>query len=121
MLIVESIIEKGYVTKPYLGVSVTDVSLETQNYGLPEGAAVQAVAEDSPAETAGLLRNDIIVSVNDAAITGSEDLVELVRNAAPGDQWTLQVYRKGEYLTISLQIGEQVQSALPQQNSTPNS
>ena len=35
MGIVESIIEKGYISKPYMGVSVSDVSAETQFYGIP--------------------------------------------------------------------------------------
>ena len=52
--IFESIIEKGYYSKPYIGVSVTDVSEETQSYGLPKGAAVKGVVEGSPAQKAGL-------------------------------------------------------------------
>lgn len=115
MPIAESIIEKGYVSKAYIGISVTDVSPETQNYGLPEGAAVRQVAADSPAAAAGLQENDIITSVNGTAITGSEDLVDLIRNAAVGDQLTMEVYRKGQILTITVTVGEQIQSALPEQ------
>ena len=36
--IVTSIIEKGYISKPYIGVSVSNVSAESQSYGLPQGA-----------------------------------------------------------------------------------
>ena len=67
--IVESIIENGYIVKPYIGVSVTDVSAETQSYGLPQGAAVKEVTEGSPAEQAGLQVNDIITRVGDTEIT----------------------------------------------------
>ena len=52
--IVDSIITKGYYSKPYIGVSVGDVSSETQSYGLPQGAAVKLVVEDAPAAQAGL-------------------------------------------------------------------
>ena len=58
--IVTSIIEKGYIEKPYIGVSVLDVSDETQKYGLPKGASVQTVTDDGPAKAAGLQVNDII-------------------------------------------------------------
>ena len=58
--IIKSIIENGYITKPYIGVSVAEVSRETQSYGLPKGAAVRDVAEDGPAAAAGLEENDII-------------------------------------------------------------
>ena len=44
--IVQSIIENGYIAKPYIGVSVDDVSEETQSYGLPQGAAVKSVTQD---------------------------------------------------------------------------
>ena len=37
--IVKSIIEKGYISKPYVGVSVSDVNQQTQLYGIPAGAA----------------------------------------------------------------------------------
>ena len=46
MNIVESIIEKGYFSKPYIGISVLDVSTETQQYGIRAGAAVQSIAEN---------------------------------------------------------------------------
>lgn len=115
MPLVESIIEKGYISKAYIGVSVIDVSLETQNYGLPEGAAVQEVAADSPAEEAGLQKNDIITSANGTHITGSQELVDLVGKAAVGDKLEIEVYRKGETITITVTVGEKIQSALPEE------
>ena len=109
--IVTSIIEKGYIEKPYIGVSVLDVSDETQKYGLPGGASVQSVTKDSPAEEAGLQVNDIITKVNDTEITSSNDLVKLVRASNPGDTLTVTVYRQGETLELTITVGRQVQSA----------
>ena len=109
--IAESIIEKGYVSKPYIGVSVATVSTETQSYGLPQGAAVKAVAEDSPAAAAGLKVNDIITHVNDTAITDRSQLVSFISNATPGDVLQLTVYRKGSTLQLAITVGEQIQSA----------
>lgn len=117
MPLVESIIENGYIAKPYIGVSVTDVSRETQSYGLPEGAAVQEVVKNSPAEDAGLQVNDIITEVNGAAIKGSEDLVNIVGKAKVDDTLTLQVYRKGETVTITITVAEKIQSASPEKDA----
>lgn len=114
--IVESIIEKGYVVKPYIGVSVTDVSQETQAYGLPQGAAVRQVVQDSPAEKAGLQINDIITKVNDKDITGSQDLVDLVGKANIGDVLTLEVFRQGQTLNLTMEVGERIQSATQQES-----
>lgn len=110
--IVESIIENGYITKPYIGVSVADVSREIQSYGLPEGAAVRSVTEDGPAAEAGLEENDIITAVNGNAISGSKALVNAVSDASPGEELTLTVYRKGESIEFKVIVGEQMQSAL---------
>ena len=116
--IVESIIEKGYISKPYIGVSVKTVSADMQDYGLPVGAAVQAISEDSPAKSAGLQISDIITQIGDTPITSSSDLVHTVSQANPGDVLVLTVYRQGQYLTLSVTVGEQVQSATPQQQQT---
>ena len=112
--IIESIIEKGYISKPYIGVSVVGVSAETQAYGLPAGAAVQDISKGSPAEAAGLQISDIITRVNGAAITNSSDLVNSISETQPGDVLELTVYRKGQNLTLTVTVGEQVQSATPQ-------
>ena len=115
--IAESIIEKGYVSKPYVGLSVATVSTETQSYGLPQGAAVKSVAEDSPAEDAGLMVNDIITHVNGKEISGSSQLVSMVSGAAVGDTFTLTVYRKGSTMELTLTVGEQIQSATEQETT----
>ncbi len=115
MNIVQSIIEKGYITKPYIGVTVMTVSTEAISYGLPAGASVQSVVEDAPAEKAGLQTNDIIYAVDGQEISSSSDLVDLVGKAAPGDTLTLSVYRQGEKLELTVEIGEQTQSALPEE------
>lgn len=104
--IITSIIENGYVVKPYIGVSVETVSSDMTGYGIPEGAVVKAVNEDSPAEKAGLKENDIITKVDDDTITSSNDLVSKIRKTAKGDKLTLTVYRKGEELTIELTVDE---------------
>ena len=93
---------------------MTDVSEESQSYGLPQGAAVKGVVEDSPAEKAGLQSGDIIIKVNDTKITGSSDLVDLIGAAQSGDVLNLTVYRQGETLELTLEVGEQIQDAIAQ-------
>ena len=110
--IVTSIIENGYIAKPYIGVSVSDVGSEALSYGLPEGASVKAVTEGGPAEKAGLEVNDIITAANGEPITGSSDLVAVVTACEVGDKLELTVYRQGETKNITVTVEEQVQSAL---------
>ena len=115
--IFESIITNGYIVKPYIGVTVSDVSTESQSYGLPQGAAVRSVTENGRAADAGLQENDIITTVNGEAITGSNDLVKLVKAASAGDTLELTVYRQGQTVTLTLTVGEQKTDALPTQTA----
>lgn len=115
--IIKSIIENGYITKPYIGVSVTDVSWETQSYGLPKGAAVRSIAEDGPAAAAGLEENDIITAINGEEINGSKALVDVVRDSSVGDELVLTVYRKGESIERKVIVGEEIKPAVADERS----
>jgi len=110
--IIESIIEKGYISKPYIGISIVTVTNDAIALGLPAGAAVQSVGEGSPAEAAGLQANDIITKANDIEIKQNSDLTELVGSMAVGDKLKLSIYRQGQILELEITVGEQVQSAL---------
>ena len=119
--IVESIIEKGYYSKPYLGVGVVDVSREYQIYGLPQGAAIQTITEGGPAETAGLQVGDIITAFNGAEITSRTELTTLIGRCSIGDTVTLTVYRQGETVEVTVTIGEQIQSTQDEKQENNNS
>ena len=105
--IIESIIEKGYVSKPYIGVTVTDTPQEYQLYGLPQGAAVRNVEPDSPAAKASLQPGDIITAVEGETITGSRELIRYLRSCTAGQDLKLTLYRKGETLSLTVTVGEQ--------------
>ena len=114
MNIVESIIEKGYISKPYIGISVLDISAETQAYGIPAGAAIQAVSEDGPAAQAGLQKGDVITAVDGKTMT-SKELVSYIGEASVGQEMVFSIYRQGEELEITVYVGEQIQNAIEQE------
>ena len=119
--IVESIIKNGYIVKPYIGVSVEDVSSEMTSYGLPAGAVVRSVTDGAPAAQAGLQANDIITAVDGAEITGSNDLVQIVTAKKAGDTLKLSVYRQGQTLELTVTVAEQKQSAQAGSSDTQQS
>ncbi len=119
--IVESIIEKGYYSKPYLGVGVVDVSREYQIYGLPQGAAIQTITEGGPAEAAGLQVGDIITKVGDTEITSRTDLTTIIGRCKIGETIHLTVYRQGETVEVTVTIGEQIQSVENEKQENNNS
>ncbi len=119
--IVESIIEKGYISKPYMGVSVSDVSDEALLYGLPAGAAVQQIVDNSPAQKAGLQVGDIVTKAGDKEITGAQDLVDVVQTSQVGDELVLSVYRRGQTMELTVTIAEQIQSAIAEEEAQSQS
>ena len=111
--IVTSIIENGYVLKPYIGISVSPLSEETAKIiGIKAGAVVQDVTADAPADKAGLKNHDVIVKVGDTDINDSNDLVQVISKSNPGDVLTFSIYRQGQEITLDVEIGSKTESAL---------
>ncbi|MBQ1536921.1 MAG: trypsin-like peptidase domain-containing protein [Ruminococcus sp.] len=118
--IVTSIIEKGYVTKPYIGIGVEDVSEDATGYGIPSGAAVKSVTKGAPAEKAGLKEGDVIVAADGKEIKGSSDLIAAVKTKAADDKLELKVYRQGEYVDVTVKVEEKKQDDTSDEETEQN-
>lgn len=107
--VLDQLIQKGKVTRPYLGVNVQDVTEDLAEYfGLKEakGAIVTDVVEGSPADKAGLRRGDVILSVDDQEVTDADTLVSLIQSKKIGDKAVLLVSRNGQTQFVQVTIGE---------------
>ena len=109
--IVMSIIEKGYISRPYIGVSVQSLTTDMTRYGVPNGVSIVSVEEGSPAEEAGLQTDDIITHLNGEAVSSSSSLAKEIGHCTAGEEVTLTVYRKGETLEVKVIVGEHELSA----------
>ena len=111
--IVTSIIENGYVLKPYIGIAVSPLSEESAGIiGIKSGAVVQDVTADAPADKAGIKVNDVITKVDDKVIRDSTDLVQVIADTDPGEIVTFSIYRQGKELTLPVEVGSKTESAL---------
>ena len=73
-----------------------DVTEElSQRYGLPVGAYVTQVLENSGAAAAGLMEGDIITDLNGVKIMNMETLKETVSDLSVGDNVNIRVIRNG--------------------------
>lgn len=110
--ILEEIIEKGYVSKPFIGIYGSDVTKEISDmYKVPMGVMVQDTIKNSPAQKSGLKKFDIITSINDEEIKTMADLNRIVRTYDIGDTIKIIVQRetdnkKFEPVVIELTIGD---------------
>jgi serine protease Do len=97
--IIEELIEKGFATHPWLGISGSTLSPETaERYDLPvdRGAIVNQVLSGTPADEAGLEVGDIIVAMNGEVVDSMDRLILEIRKQSVGDTVTIDYYRDGE-------------------------
>jgi len=97
----------------FLGVYAEDVNKENMGrYGMREarGVAVTQVIKDSPAEKAGLRKDDVIVRFEDDSVTSVRKLNRLVSEVAPDQTVRLRVSRGGSEQDVAVTIGKRNQS-----------
>jgi S1-C subfamily serine protease len=68
------------------------------------GAVVRRVAEDSPAEAAGLKRGDIVTAVDNEPVYGPEAMVDAVADHQPGDVLELTLHRPEDGETVEIEV-----------------
>ncbi|MEW5800326.1 MAG: PDZ domain-containing protein [Bacteroidota bacterium] len=93
----------------YLGVSIQDVTprlAREVELKVKEGAYVNEVVEESPAETGGVKKGDVVTEYNGKKIELAEDLTKEVRNTKPGTKVNVTVDRKGEKKTLAVTVGK---------------
>jgi Do/DeqQ family serine protease len=107
--VVAQLIDRGKVTRGWLGVSVQPMTAElAQLLGLAgtRGALVARVYPKSPAESAGLTQNDVIVRFDGTAVDDYHHLQRLSAEAEVGKTVSLDVLRKGAKRTVTAKISE---------------
>jgi serine protease Do len=108
MDVVDQLKGQGYVSRGWLGVLIQEVSKDlADSFGLekPYGALVAQVIEGSPAEAAGLKAGDVIVDFEGEEIEMSSELPHLVGRTKLGSEAQLRVFRAGEEIRVSVEIG----------------
>jgi Do/DeqQ family serine protease len=103
------LIDRGKVTRGWLGVSLQPLTLElAQALGLKstQGAVVARVQPGSPAAGGGLQTNDVIVSFEGAPVEDYHHLQRLAADAEVGRSVKLGIVRDKERRTVELKIAE---------------
>lgn len=125
--IVPELIEKGYVSYPWIGASVYPLIPEFARFlGLKveRGAVIIEVVKGGPADRAGLkggdrqvrvgnslilVGGDVIIEIDGKEVTSSDELIQMIRDHRPGDRVELKILRKGKFLDIKVTLGKKPQ------------
>ena len=105
--VVAQLQEFGETRRGWLGVRIQDVTPEiAEAIGLdrPRGALVTDVP-DGPAQAAGVLSGDVIVTFEGRDVADTRELVRRVGEAPEGREVTLGVFREGDNLEIPVVLG----------------
>ena len=112
--VISAIMEKGYVPRPYLGVSIFDQQ-SAARYGyqlnLKKGVYIFQVVPGGPADQAGLRKGDVITAIDGDEIKGVSDLRAKIAEHSVGDKIELTVQRGNQERKASLTLEE-----MPQDN-----
>ncbi len=93
----------------FLGVFAEDVNRENMNrYGLrePRGVGITSVVKDSPAEKAGLRKDDVIVRFDNESVTSVRKLNRLVSEVAPDQSVRIGISRGGAEQEVAVTMGK---------------
>lgn len=93
----------------FLGVGVIDVSeTAAREIGLvtPHGVEISSVAEDGPADQAGLQPGDIVLTFREDRVLGYAHFARLVRETPAGHQVDLGIVRDGDRQSVQVVIGQ---------------
>jgi PDZ domain/Sel1 repeat/Putative peptidoglycan binding domain len=95
--------------KGWLGVRIQDIPGDlAAKIGATavKGALVAGIAEKSPAEEAGIMPGDLIISWNGKDVLSMRSLIDIVAATRPGDRVEVKILRNWEERSLSVEVGK---------------
>jgi Do/DeqQ family serine protease len=105
--IFSQLIQKGNVSRGYMGVTIQPVTEElAQSFGLKQakGALVNDVLPGGPAEKAGIRQGDVIIALNGNEVKDSSHLQRQVAEAGIGKTSKITIFRDGKMLELNITL-----------------
>lgn len=106
--VMDSIIRHGRVIRGWLGIEVTELNPQiAKNLGLPleRGIIITGTYPGGPADKAGLLPGDVIIRINDDAVSNGRAGLMRVSQMMPGEIASIDVLRQGEEVNVHATVG----------------
>lgn len=110
--ILQDLIDKGKVTRGYLGVMIQDITDEmVKHFGLAssDGALISDVLPGGPADKAGLKVGDVIIKFDGKKIVSASELRKTVAKTQPNKKVKITIIRDKEEKTFDVITGERPQ------------
>ncbi len=106
--VAKALIEDGKVTRGWLGVSISDPTPEqvkSMHLQDNKGALIAEVVAGSPAQAAGIQKDDVVIRYQERDIQDAASLQNAVGDTAVGEIVVLTIVRNGKQEDLSVTIG----------------
>lgn len=107
--VMEQIMNKGVVTRGWIGVEVQDISPElADSFRLSDarGALIAGVFRGGPAYAAGIRPGDILVELDGKSIADSSTMLNRIAELEPGKVVLMKILRGGKIMTLKVTVGK---------------
>jgi len=97
----------GEFDRPYIGVVYQMISRQAALLNeVPQGAYIQEVVKDSPAEKAGILAGDIVTEIAGIKLNDEKDnsFINVINKHKIGDEITVKIYRGNEEKLLKVKL-----------------
>jgi serine protease Do len=103
--IIQELVNKGYVTRPWLGVglyTVDQLAVSQLNLAVDKGVVIVQVVSGSPADQAGLREGDVIVEADGQQVNQVEELTKIIHAATIGQPLSMKYYRGSTEYSVTV-------------------
>lgn len=108
--IMQELITTGKVVRPYLGISMTDMSIQIADQlnisRDTKGAVIVNVLAGSPAGQAGIKNMDVLVSIDGTPLSSPTEVQDYIAKQKVGQTVRLGVIRNNQVITLAVTLTE---------------
>jgi serine protease Do len=101
----EQLKSSGSVTRGWLGVGIQDLDKDLKEYyGISQGVLISEVFPGDPADRAGILAGDIVLSINGNPVDSSRGLSKQIADLSVKSTAEIKLNRNGKIKTVNVTI-----------------
>ena len=107
--VMEAIIKDGHVVRGWIGVETQDITPElAQSFDLQRssGAIIAGVVRNGPADKAGIVPGDILLTVEGKPVGDTTEMLNLIAQLPPGEKAKMTVLRKNREAALDVMVGK---------------
>lgn len=109
--VIDELINQGSIKRPWLGVQISSIAPDIAQYlGYPgsAGAVIYGVVPGGPADKAGIIEGDIVLSIDGSKIESDKDLIKTLQKKQVGSQVQMEIFRRGSTVEITVLTEERL-------------